>query len=54
MSEPSFSIRDRPDIKGIDLEVDLNNGIALTIFMTDQAAQDLINIIQNKLNGRVL
>lgn len=48
------SIYDNPDEKGIDLEFDLENGMAIKIFMTDETAQELCKIIQNKLNGRLI
>ena len=37
--------------KGIDLEFDLENGMSIKIFMDDDSAQQMINIIQNKLDG---
>lgn len=37
---------------GICLAFDLENGLTLSLDMEDQAAQELINIIQNKLNAR--
>ena len=45
-------IYDNSKEKGIDIEFDLENGMTITLFLTDEAAQDMINIIQNKLNGR--
>lgn len=45
-------IYDNPKEKGIDLELDLENGMSIKLFMTDEYAQDMVNIIQNKLNGR--
>ena len=45
-------IYDNPEQKGIDLEFDLENGMSIKIFMDDNVAQDIINIIQNKLNSR--
>lgn len=44
-------IYDNKKEKGIDLEFDLENGMAIKIFMDDEAAQDMINIIQNKIEG---
>ncbi len=46
------SIYDNPEEKGIDLEFDLENGMSINIFLEDEAAQEMVNIIQNKLNGR--
>lgn len=45
-------IYDNPKRKGINLELDLENGMSITIFMDDKAAQELVDIIQNKLNAR--
>jgi len=45
-------IYDNPEEKGIDLEFDLENGMSIKIFMDDNTAQEMIDIIQNKLNGR--
>lgn len=47
------SIYDNPERKGIDLELDFENGMAITIFMDDETVQGLINIMQNKLNARM-
>lgn len=44
-------IYDNAEEKGIDLEFDLENGMAIKIFMDDESAQDMVNIIQNKLDG---
>ena len=38
---------------GILLQFDLENGLAIGIKMEDEAAQQLIDIIQNKLNARM-
>jgi len=48
-----YEIYDNPEEKGIDLVFDLENGMAITIFMDDNAAQQMIDIIQNKLNARL-
>lgn len=45
-------IEDNPEYEGIDLLFDLENGMAIRIFLTDESAQDMVNIIQNKLNAR--
>ncbi len=45
------AIYNNPEEKGIDLEFDFENGMAIKLFMDDKAAQDMINIIQNKLDG---
>lgn len=47
------TVYDKPDEGGIALEFDLENGLSLTIDMEDKAAQEMINIIQNKLNARL-
>lgn len=44
------SIYDVPK-QGIDLEYDMENGTIIKIFMDYKSAKDMINIIQNKLNG---
>ena len=45
-------IYDNPIERGIDIEFDLENGMAIKIFLTDDTAQDMINIIQNKIDAR--
>lgn len=47
-----YNVYDNPEEKGIDIEFDFENGLALKIFIEDDAAQQLVNIIQNKLNSR--
>ena len=37
---------------GISLEFPID-GLSLKIYMEDEAAQEMINIIQNKLNARL-
>lgn len=44
-------IYDGADGEGIDLEIDMENGMAIKIFLDDEAAKDMIKIIQNKLDG---
>jgi len=44
-------IYDNPEEKGIDLELDLENGMSIKLFMDDKCAQDVVNIIQNKIDG---
>jgi hypothetical protein len=44
---------DNPEERGIDLMFDLENGMAITLFMTDESAQEMVNIVQNKLNARL-
>jgi len=46
-------IYDNPEEKGIDMEFDLENGMSIKIYMNDESAQEMIDIIQNKLNGRL-
>lgn len=46
-------IYDNKEYEGIDLVFDLENGMAITIFLSDESAQEMINIIQNKLNNRL-
>lgn len=38
---------------GIGVIFDLENGLSLNISMDDKTAQEMINIIQNKLNARL-
>ena len=45
-------IYDNPE-GGIDLEFDLENGMSIKIYLDDESAQQMINIIQNKLNARL-
>ena len=45
-------IYDNPKELGIDLEFDMEDGMSIKIFLTDESAQDMIKIIQNKLDGR--
>lgn len=47
-----YNVYDNPEEKGVDIEFDFENGFAITIFMEDDAAQQLVNIVQNKLNSR--
>lgn len=47
------SIYDDPENKGIILNFDLENGMHISIDMEDEAAQQLVDIIQNKLNARI-
>jgi hypothetical protein len=44
-------IYDGENGEGINLEFNMENGMAITLFLDDKAAQDLINIMQNKLDG---
>jgi hypothetical protein len=37
---------------GIRIEVPFENGFGINIYLTDESAQEMINIIQNKLNAR--
>ena len=37
---------------GIDLELDLGNGMAITLFLDDDSAREMITIIDNKLIAR--
>lgn len=38
---------------GIELEFDFENGMTINIAMADEQAQEMIDIIQNKLNARL-
>lgn len=41
------------DKDGIIIQFDLENGLALSVNMDDATAQEMINIIHNKLNARL-
>ena len=38
---------------GISIEFPINEGTTIKMYMEDVAAQQMINIIQNKLNARL-
>ena len=40
------------NVDGICLVFPIEKGVSLTVQMDDKAAQEMINIIQNKLNAR--
>jgi hypothetical protein len=40
------------DKDGILIQFDFENGLALAMKLDDDSAQDLIDIIQNKINAR--
>jgi len=40
------------DESGIRIEFDFENGMTINCYMDDDTAQEMINIIQNKLNAR--
>jgi len=48
------NIFDNTKEKGIDLDFDLENGLFIRTFIPDEQAQEIVNIIQNKLNARLL
>ena len=37
---------------GVDLVFDYENGMSQTYHLSDEAVEELINILRNKLNGR--
>lgn len=39
--------------KGILLVLDFENGVGITVAMSDEVAQQMVNIIQNKINARI-
>jgi hypothetical protein len=45
-------IYDDPKNDGIILVLDMENGMAISIFMTDEAAEQMCDVIRNKLNAR--
>jgi len=38
---------------GISIELPIFDGTSIKLYMDDSTAQDMINIIQNKLNARL-
>ena len=48
----NFIIYDSIDNDGIDIEFDFKNGMAIKLFLDDNSAQEMIDMIQNKLNAR--
>ena len=46
-------VYDNPKDKGIDLLFDFENGMGIVVFMEDESAQEMVDIIQNKLNARL-
>lgn len=40
------------DGEGIVVEIPIAEGITLSMFMDDEVAQQMVNLVQNKLNGR--
>jgi len=46
-------LHDMPEEDGMNLMLDMENGLALTIFLSEDAAEDLASMIYNKLNGRL-
>lgn len=40
-------------VDGIEMFFPLGEGYGLSVFIEDEAAQEMINIIQNKLNARL-
>ncbi len=48
-----YEIYDSPEDKGIDLEFDFESGFAFRVSLTDEGAQQMIDLIQNKLNARI-
>lgn len=46
-------IYDVPEDKGIELLFDFENGMGIVIFLDDESAQEMVDIIQNKLNARL-
>jgi len=37
---------------GINMVLHVGEGFSFTVYMTDQAAEEMCSIIENKLNGR--
>jgi len=38
---------------GVELRLDLENGMSVNFFMDDETAKEMIDIIQNKINARL-
>lgn len=49
----SCLIFDVPEEKGIEIIVPVTDNMKASLFLTDEEAQKMINIIQNKLNARI-
>lgn len=49
-----FAVWDNPGDKGVELEFDFESGMAIRVFLDDSSAQELVDIVQNKLNARFL
>ena len=37
---------------GISLEIEIANGISIMLYMEDKTAQEMVDVVQNKLNAR--
>jgi len=46
-------IFDVPEEKGVEIIIPVAECMRASLFMTDEEAQKLINIIQNKINARL-
>lgn len=51
MTEQTPTIYDEGD--GISIELLISEGTTIKMYMEDAAAQEMVNIIQNKLNARI-
>lgn len=52
-TESGCIVFDVPEEKGIELIVPVAGCMRASVFMDDEEAQNFVNIIQNKLNGRL-
>jgi len=52
-SEFGIIIMDDDKQRGIIMEIDIGNGMTLTRFIPDSIAQEMVTLIQNKLNARI-
>lgn len=53
MGEEDYAFEIYDDEQGIILELPLfQTGASIRFYLTDEAAQQMVNIIQNKLNAR--
>lgn len=52
MSEEDLPLMIHDDDDGITLEIFVAPGVGITVSMEDDVAQEMIDIMQNKLNAR--
>ena len=52
--ETGCIIFDIPEEKGIEIIIPITDCMRASLFMSDEQAQEMINIIQNKINSRLV